>query len=557
MKKFLPNLIKIFLCAVIAAGCYFWVTGMIASNYSYRSPLKDSVPTPGAALGKASTRRVVIVLIDALRYDTSLKTDVMPTLAKLREQGASAEMHSQAPSYSEPGYNTLLIGAWPYLNDGPVFNLDYGEIPTYTQDNIFSATHRAGFKTALSGYYWFEELVPQADVDYKFYTPGEDRSADEEVVAAALPWLQENNSQLVLIHLDQVDYAGHHEGGAASQAWLDAAKRSDSLLAQIVATLDLSQDTIIVLSDHGQIDAGGHGGQDPVTLVEPFVIAGAAVVPGEYGDMNQVDVAPTVAALLGANLPASTQGEVLIDMLVLDQSVVDALPAAVEIQQTNLLTAYAKGIGKPLEASQLPGGSDVSRYQAVLTQLRQNKELTERIPRALIAAVFLALVVFWLIKNIKKGAVSWIVSGLVFAFLFNYRYGLLDHKTYSLSSVSSETELIMYIAITSAVALAFAWLCIFLDRRYFRMSPGQAAHMTLGLVLTTAFINGLPAVLSFVLNGVLLTWTLPNYLFEFLGMLSLIEVLMICAIGLVLTGLSALIAWLVTRNNKKIAVKTK
>jgi hypothetical protein len=89
------------------------------------------------------------------------------------------------------------------------------------------------------------------------------------------------------------------------------------------------------------------------------------------------------------------------------------------------------------------------------------------------------------------------------------------------------------------------------------MSPGQAAHMTLGLVLTTAFINGLPAVLSFVLNGVLLTWTLPNYLFEFLGLLSLIEVLMICATGLVLTGFSVLIAWLVSRHDKKMEAKAQ
>lgn len=557
MKKFLSIFLKVLLCVAIAAGCYFWVTGMIASNYSYRSPLKDSAPTPGAALGKASTRRVVIVLIDALRYDTSLKTDVMPTLAKLREEGASAEMHSQAPSYSEPGYSTLLTGAWPYLNDGPVFNLDYGEIPTYTQDNLFSAAHRAGFKTAISGYYWFEELVPQSDVDYSFYTPGEDKAADKEVIAAALPWLKENNSQLVLIHIDQVDYAGHHEGGAASQAWLDAAKRSDTMLAQIVATLDLNQDTIVVLSDHGQIDAGGHGGQDPITLLEPFVIAGAGVNPGNYGNMNQVDVAPTVAALLGANLPASTQGVVLTEMLKLDQSVVDALPAAVETQQSNLLSAYTKAIEKPLELSQIPSGSDVIQYQTVLTQLRQNKEFSERIPRALIAAVFLALCVLWLTKNFKKGSGAWIIAGLVFAFLFNYRYGVYDHKAYSLAAVTSETELIMYIGITAAIVLAFAWLCIFLDRRYFRMTPGQAAHMTLGLVLTTAFINGLPAIFSFVINGVVLTWTLPNYLFEFLGMLSLIEVLIICAVGLVLTGIAALLAWLVTRNENKEKANTK
>ena len=49
----------------------------------------------------------------------------MPILNQLRVQGASAMMHSQVPSYSSPGYSTILTGAWPYLNDGPVFNLDY------------------------------------------------------------------------------------------------------------------------------------------------------------------------------------------------------------------------------------------------------------------------------------------------------------------------------------------------------------------------------------------------------------------------------------------------
>ena len=33
-------------------------------------------------------------------------------------------------------------------------------------------------------------------------------------------------------------------------------------------------DTVLALSDHGQIDAGGHGGHETVTLTEPFVLAG-------------------------------------------------------------------------------------------------------------------------------------------------------------------------------------------------------------------------------------------------------------------------------------------
>ena len=317
MKKQLPLLIGILACLLIAAGAYVWTSRLMDSVYAYRSLLHDAPPAPGEPLGAPLTRRVVFVLIDALREDTSLKPEVMPFLNELRGRSASATMHSRPPSYSQPGYSTLLTGAWPDLSDGPTINLDYAEILTWTQDDLVSAVQRAGRKAAVSGYYWFERLIPQGAVAASFYTPGEDAAADRAVVDAVLPWLKANDHLFTLIHIDQVDFAGHHEGGPADPRWNAAARRADDLLAEIAATLDLSKDTLFVASDHGQIDRGGHGGQDPITLVEPWVLAGAGVKPGSYGDVAQVDVAPTLAALLGVNIPASAQGRARTEMLAL------------------------------------------------------------------------------------------------------------------------------------------------------------------------------------------------------------------------------------------------
>ena len=556
MKKSLLIVLSSVFCVVLAVVAYFWVTGMISSNYAFRSPIKDTPPAAGEALGKASTGRVVIVLIDALRYDTSMNPSVMPTLDKLRSQGAQAMMHSQVPSFSEPGYTTILTGAWPWLNDGPAFNLDYGEIPTWTQDNLFSAAHRAGLTTAISGYYWFEELVPQSDVDLSFYTPGEDKKADVDVVNAVLPWLKENKSQLTLIHIDQVDYAGHHEGGPRSQNWSDAAKRADDLLAQIASTLDMQKDTLLVISDHGQIDAGGHGGQEPICLKEPFVLVGAGVKPGNYGDVNMVDVAPTLAALLGVNLPASAMGEVRTSMLNLSDSVTAALPAAVEKQQTTLVNTFAAAMGVKLDAAQMPTGSEVSKYETVIKDLRSSRENKERIPRAILAVLLVGLIVYWLISQWKKGALAWIFGGLAFMALFNFRYAIWDQKTYSVSSITSQASLISYVAITAALALLITWLAILLDQRYFRLSPAAAAERMFGFIFTVAFIAGLPAIMHFVLNGALVTWTLPNYLFSFLFILSGIQVLVIALFGLVLVGITAFIARLVT-GKAQLKGKTK
>ncbi len=541
MKKSIIWIVSILLLFGFTAGAYFWATSLIDSNFGYRSQLKDNPPQPGEALGEPVTGRLVFVLIDALRYDTSQKTDVMPTLNQMRELGASALMHSQPPSFSEPGYSTLLTGAWPEMNDGPTFNLDYEEIPTFTQDNLFSAAHRSGWKTAISGYYWFEKLVPQEDVDLSFYTPGEDNAADMDVMKAALPWLKNNEAQLVLIHLDQVDYAGHHEGGPQSPNWDAAAARTDAMLAEVVSTLDFSRDTLVVLSDHGQIDAGGHGGQDPVCLLEPFIMVGKGIIPGIYPDIQMVDVAPTLAALLGVNLPASTQGDVLTEMLTLSDSVTTALPEATRSQQTGLITAYAESFGTELSTINMPDSSEVSDYQQIIHDLRIKRLFSDRFKRSLPTAAVIAVAVLFLLRQRKNGALSWIIGGGAFLALFNLRYAVLDGRVYSLSSIISQTELIVYIATTTAAVFFIIWLAVNLINKTFRGSPNQNGMRTLYLGFTVLFFASLPVLASYLLNGALVTWTLPDYLTSFFCLIGLIQILVISGLTPVLAALAALI----------------
>lgn len=531
----------------LAAGSYFWATGLIDSIYAYRSPLKDTPPQPGPALNGLATRRVVFVLIDALRYDTSLKADVMPVLNKLRQQGAAAQMHSLPPSYSQPGYSVLLTGAWLDLSDGPAVNLDYDLIPTWTQDNLFSAAHRAGLKTAVSGYYWFEKLIPQSAVTSSFYTPGEDQTADRAVVDSALPWLEGNQHQLTLIHIDQVDYAGHQEGGPRDPRWNQAAQRADGLLGEILAKLDLQKDTILIVSDHGQIDAGGHGGPESINLLEPFVLAGAGVHPGNYGDIQMVDVAPTLAALLGTNLPASAQGQARAEMLNLPAATASNLPAATAAQQSQLLQTYAKVTG---ESVKIPQGPEVSAYQAALNSAHDARQTRERLLRGALA-LLIFLPPLYLVLRHRRKTVLWFMGGaLIYAALFNLRYTVLDGKSYSLSSVVGSTDLIVYTAITSAIALVIAWLVTSFGLGIFRQPPLPAARSAHGLVSMTIYLMSIPLLVHFAWNGTVVTWTLPEMWTAFIGLLSLIQILIISALGLVLMGITALIANLTNRKKE-------
>ncbi len=543
-RKFNWFVIGIIALVLIAVGAYFWVTNLMDTAQSYRSPLANTPPTPGQALGTPITRRVVVVLIDALRYDTSNKSAVMPFLSGLRTHGASATMHSQPPSFSAPGYTTILTGAWPDINDSQSLNPpDAFSARTFTQDDIFAAAQRAGLNTAASGYSWFEGMLANSGVDASFYTPGEDKEADNEVLIAALPWLTEDYP-LVLIHIDQVDYAGHHEGGPRSPNWDVAATRADNMLSEIVAQLDLTQDTILVISDHGQIDRGGHGGPEPVTLVEPFVLAGAGVVPGNYEDVNMVDVAPTLAALLGTNIPASNQGHVLTNMLTLTSEQDAAIQDALKAQQSQLFSAYTKATGS---TAAIRDGEIVSATQAAINQARAGRLAAERVWRNVLAA-FLAILPGYLLFLRKDKKTLWLLAGAaLYALLFNLRYAVIDGRTYSLASVEGATWLIVYGATTAAVAAIVGWLVPMFGLRAFKAGPRKASGTALGYIWFTIYLLALPILLSFAINGFTVAWTLPEFYTLFIGLLSLIQLLIVAAIGLVLVGVAAGIGWLVSR----------
>ncbi len=515
---------------------------MMASVINYRSPLHAKPPSPSAPFSESIVRKVVVVLIDALRLDTSLETSVMPFLNELRLQGASAVMHSRPPSFSESGYTTILTGAWPDLNDGPVVNWDYAFIPQFTQDDIFSAVHRAGLRTAISASNWFGKMIPPTAVDASFYTSGGDAEADRDVMGVALPMLL-GKYQLVLIHLDQVDYAGHHQGGPLSSSWAAAAKRTDDYLREITAALDLKQGVIIVLSDHGQVDRGGHGGPDPVTLLEPFVMTGAGVQPGHYADIQQVDVAPTIAAMLGANIPASSEGTVLTDMLSLSPGYEAGIFATQINQKANLLEVYAEAINKQPGIVLNPGNPQ--SYMNTLETISSGRLNSERFWRILISAIVVVLPIVFFIR--RRGKRDWwlFIGALIYIVLFNFRYAILDGLTYSLSSISSAAGFITYMTSTAAFSLVISWLVIMARFKGFRSSPRRAAEMTLDFVLSTIYLLVVPILVSFAWNGLITTWTLPEFYTIFIALLSYVQIIFVVLAGFLLAGTSALIARLI------------
>jgi hypothetical protein len=543
----------------LAGGAYFWATAMVDGFYNFRSPLRDDPPLPGETLYDPVSRRIVYVMIDGLRVDTALNDEVMPNLNELRRQGAWAEMHSRPPSYSAPSYSVLLTGAWPDISDGPAFNLEYEDLHTLSQDQIFSAANRAGLNTAISAYYWLEKMVPQESVAASFYTAGEDHVTDVELVNAALEWIRQDDYQLLFILLMQVDYAGHYEGGPRDPRWNEAAGRVDSLLGEIVAELDLSRDTILVTSDHGHIDRGGHGGHEPVVLMEPFVLAGAGVQPGEYRSVQMVDVSPTTAALLGTNIPASSQGRALTEMLELGPDREHHVAEQSAQQQAQLYEKYAAAMGFTPGAgiytdsdvlSLAAAGSYAEAMQEIYL-VRLHDERTARLTLPLIFFTPLIFLLVFMLANRRK-LFGWMAAGLVvYHLVFHLVYAVLGGRTYSWSSVASAGDIVIFGALATLVSLLFGWVVYAWGMGLLKDEPGGAAEGTFFLALGIIYILSVPVMLSYILNGPWVVWALPEPASYFRSFLGLVQILFVGAFGLLFAGAAALAASLRLRRRER------
>jgi len=92
-----------------------------------------------------------------------------------------------------------------------------------------------------------------------------------------------------------------------------------------------------------------------------------------------------------------------------------------------------------------------------------------------------------------------------------------------------------------------AWLIPMIGLRGFKNGPRHAAEVSLGFIWFTVYLVALPILLSFAVNGVIVTWTLPEFYTLFIALLSIIQWIFISAEGLVLSGIAAVIGLLVSQ----------
>lgn len=289
--------------ALGAAGTAAWLAAYSWSQVaSYRSPYVGA-GLPAARPGPAQTKRVVLVIVDGLRSDVSRK---MTALERLRQYGSDLVLVTDQPSLSYPDWTTILSGA-PQRISGVTTNGFDRRVPVET---LLDTAIASGRRTVAVGPKELETLFGARRADgayFRDHEPGRYLSTD--LVLHAIDLTAAHGPSFVLVHLPDIDEAGHAYG-AGSQEYLKTALRVDTDLSVLVNALQDANTTFVVVSDHGQIAPGGHGGWEPEVVDVPAVIAGAGVALGR-GTGRLDDLAPTVAAAGGLPTPRDAIGRIL------------------------------------------------------------------------------------------------------------------------------------------------------------------------------------------------------------------------------------------------------
>ena len=452
------------------------------------------------------TEYIYLIVVDGLRVDGM---EEMPYLRDMASRGSYGIMEVEMPTFSRPAYARIITGASSSVNGiNGNFQVRKLSLPT-----IYDLATNAGLKTGASAYHWFYELTvdepyrtdgihenrniaePTLPVQYGYYYDDFDFTYDdEEIFLQGKEIMLEHNPNLMLVHSMEVDQKGHDYGGI-SKEYRDAAKRNDDYIRDFVEDIpSLSESIVIVTGDHGHIDRGGHGGPEDVSRKVPLVIFGKGVRNLPASGYSQLDIAPTLSALLGLPFTAYMEGSVMNEPF-------DWSAGVWESKNSLLKDVHKPFVESMYKAAEVPYNDSSEISIAALKDLLHSETVSIREVNALIIAaalILMAIVGFKLyrlssLKEVLSAKWLYFLSGIVTTGIFIISYRIifkLFHINYSYSII--EPNIAFFVRFTIAPLIAFIVFFIAYRVILFKKSSPEAfrTHVWI-LFLTMSAIMGI------------------------------------------------------------------
>lgn len=277
-----------------------------------------------------STERVVLVIIDGMRYSEGLgdpSFENVPRMGALAAEGTLvSDFQNDGNTYTSRAIPAIWCGAWTDINtfsdpscDGSTNNTT--ELPTIfeyyrkhlerpVEDCIYTLKALCPWKASLDPDYGMDYWPTYHAVGY---TDEDVWHETEQVISNLAP-------RFLLMYLADVDSRGH---SGDWNEYLHAISNADSLVGELWTTLQADtayagKTTMLVTNDHGRhdYDFQGHGDGCSGCRHIQLLAIGPDIHAGMVSDLPRTipDIAPTIGELLGFATEAAT-GTPMLELL--------------------------------------------------------------------------------------------------------------------------------------------------------------------------------------------------------------------------------------------------
>jgi predicted AlkP superfamily pyrophosphatase or phosphodiesterase len=259
-------------------------------------------------------RHVLVVGVDGVRFDL-LGPATTPVIWALGRDGfvAPVVIDASTPTMSGPCWATIVTGTG--VAGHRITGNDLAGHRLADHPDFVTVATRAGLPTLLAVSGWPPLALPQdggpmfAEASRREFVAVAETSvaawyeADESITERAAKILVTDGPRLSFVYLGAVDTAGHLTG--AGDVYRAAALANDRRVGTLLAAVwdrplyPREGWTVVMVTDHGHLDAGGHGGREPEVATAWVAAAGPSIVPGGPSLVTRQDqVAPLLLAAL-------------------------------------------------------------------------------------------------------------------------------------------------------------------------------------------------------------------------------------------------------------------
>ncbi|XP_017146673.1 GPI ethanolamine phosphate transferase 3 [Drosophila miranda] len=269
--------------------------------------------------------KVIILVVDALKYEFGLyKSNITEPLPYENKLSVLQQLLERSPDQSrlmrfkaDPPTTTLQRLKGLTTGSLPTF-IDIGSnfaSPEINEDNVIDQIVKSDLPLVFLGDSTWTDLYPRRfkrAYSYPSFDIFDLDSVDNQIMKHLPKELVSDDWQVLIAHFLGVDHCGHKHGPLHEEMARKLTEINE-IIDSVVNGMD-NDTTLLVMGDHGMTASGDHGGDtDDETNALLFAYSKQNKFFGsdsgsDSETLQQIDLVPTLAAILGVPIPYSNLG---------------------------------------------------------------------------------------------------------------------------------------------------------------------------------------------------------------------------------------------------------